>query len=810
MYPDDWAGPGSQQGGFSHGYQQGYPHGYPYGYTDAAVSHRPVRSRNRNSVPGHSQSHRSLANPVVSAPSQRNEYPEAMLDGKPESHLNAKTEFDESSQANDKIGQVLSTTDSYTSGDASDGYSFGNDFPRTDLSGNGGDQRYVSDVSRGEHDGEQHLNMHLMGSQLDTEAKKGSYWSEAEDAILMKMHLEFGPAWSKIAPHIPGRSSAACKYRWYVNLSPAASERSASLKLQGIEPTTRLWNNMGPMHMPAHMSMGGSAVRPRPVSQLTSEVQPNGGQSYGQNEYYQGQLQPQVWPPYRREGTQPAALHAYDDNCSEFRPQESVEIRSLGTESFESQTVDRFHAGEAKKKTSMTSETSPAGEAGESSKSMSMNNASRSTSSGFNAPRIMTPPNSLSNAQSNSNTMVHSRPYPTTASNSAVLPNGIDTAGNGRRNIDVMEPVSAMRSETGAYSSVQPVRNVNTQSYLSTAAASSRPSDVAVKADGRPQMQSYSGPGNLPHGYQGAQSNAAFQQLHQHPNPYNHAWKSSLLKEHHANVNNLSLPSNNNGTSESLNRSSYQGTSGDSAKSAASTNNQTKASGAVAPNANRNWQPFPANKRRVHAWTEEEDAIVLDMHVQHGFDWEVIAQALPGRTATAISCRWYSHLSFSAPERVQTIRPCYKSSLGKNLLPSCENQPGATKEGEETSLPPPSAAVQLQAMALMAAKNTVGGNDGLHGLPGLSSALPLSTVASQLNSESTESATTVQPQDFKYTPAQIRKGVWTTDEDNRLVSLVKTHGARNWRLIAIRLGGRTSKQCQSRYTQHLAQTQVGH
>ncbi|KAI9295972.1 ternary protein-Dna Complex1, partial [Neoconidiobolus thromboides FSU 785] len=47
------------------------------------------------------------------------------------------------------------------------------------------------------------------------------------------------------------------------------------------------------------------------------------------------------------------------------------------------------------------------------------------------------------------------------------------------------------------------------------------------------------------------------------------------------------------------------------------------------------------------------------------------------------------------------------------------------------------------------------------------------------------------------------KGLWTAEEDSKLISLVKEMGAEKWVAIANRLETRTGKQCRERWHNHL-------
>ena len=42
---------------------------------------------------------------------------------------------------------------------------------------------------------------------------KKSDWTEEEDAIVLQLYDDFGPKWSKISSHIPGRSDNSTKNR---------------------------------------------------------------------------------------------------------------------------------------------------------------------------------------------------------------------------------------------------------------------------------------------------------------------------------------------------------------------------------------------------------------------------------------------------------------------------------------------------------------------------------------------------------------------------------------------------------------------
>ena len=47
------------------------------------------------------------------------------------------------------------------------------------------------------------------------------------------------------------------------------------------------------------------------------------------------------------------------------------------------------------------------------------------------------------------------------------------------------------------------------------------------------------------------------------------------------------------------------------------------------------------------------------------------------------------------------------------------------------------------------------------------------------------------------------KGPWAPSADRRLLSLVNELGAKNWVVIASRLGSRTGEQCRERWRNHL-------
>mmetsp|Transcript_1525 Transcript_1525/g.5226 ORF Transcript_1525/g.5226 Transcript_1525/m.5226 type:complete len:523 (-) Transcript_1525:1300-2868(-) len=49
----------------------------------------------------------------------------------------------------------------------------------------------------------------------------------------------------------------------------------------------------------------------------------------------------------------------------------------------------------------------------------------------------------------------------------------------------------------------------------------------------------------------------------------------------------------------------------------------------------------------------------------------------------------------------------------------------------------------------------------------------------------------------------VVKGPWTEEEDQKLMQLVKLHGAKKWSMIAIKIPGRISKQCRERWVNSL-------
>jgi hypothetical protein len=54
------------------------------------------------------------------------------------------------------------------------------------------------------------------------------------------------------------------------------------------------------------------------------------------------------------------------------------------------------------------------------------------------------------------------------------------------------------------------------------------------------------------------------------------------------------------------------------------------------------------------------------------------------------------------------------------------------------------------------------------------------------------------------TPAHRVKQKFTSEEDGVIVSMVESGGAKHWRLIAERLGGRTARQCRERWMNYLS------
>jgi hypothetical protein len=55
-------------------------------------------------------------------------------------------------------------------------------------------------------------------------------------------------------------------------------------------------------------------------------------------------------------------------------------------------------------------------------------------------------------------------------------------------------------------------------------------------------------------------------------------------------------------------------------------------------------------------WTDEEDNLILDMHLKYGGNWKKIALELPGRPADAIKNRYYSTLKKRLPPELRSSR----------------------------------------------------------------------------------------------------------------------------------------------------------
>ena len=74
-------------------------------------------------------------------------------------------------------------------------------------------------------------------------------------------------------------------------------------------------------------------------------------------------------------------------------------------------------------------------------------------------------------------------------------------------------------------------------------------------------------------------------------------------------------------------------------------------------------------------------------------------------------------------------------------------------------------------------------------------------VAKELGNRHTP-AQTMNRWTLKLNP-RVNKGMWTPEEDQRIIDLVAQHGAQKWSVIAGQMKGRIGKQCRERWVNHL-------
>ena len=65
----------------------------------------------------------------------------------------------------------------------------------------------------------------------------------------------------------------------------------------------------------------------------------------------------------------------------------------------------------------------------------------------------------------------------------------------------------------------------------------------------------------------------------------------------------------------------------------------------------KRWRDSLAPGIKKGAWSEEEDAIIVEAHARLGGKWTEIAELLPGRTGTAICKRWMRNLDPALPPK---------------------------------------------------------------------------------------------------------------------------------------------------------------
>jgi hypothetical protein len=68
------------------------------------------------------------------------------------------------------------------------------------------------------------------------------------------------------------------------------------------------------------------------------------------------------------------------------------------------------------------------------------------------------------------------------------------------------------------------------------------------------------------------------------------------------------------------------------------------------------WTKLNAPVSKRLCWKEEEDNLIVDLHMKYSGNWKKIAEALPGRPPETIKNRYYSKLKKRLPPELRSSR----------------------------------------------------------------------------------------------------------------------------------------------------------
>jgi hypothetical protein len=166
-------------------------------------------------------------------------------------------------------------------------------------------------------------------------------------------------------------------------------------------------------------------------------------------------------------------------------------------------------------------------------------------------------------------------------------------------------------------------------------------------------------------------------------------------------------------------------------------------------------------------WTEHEDINLRHAVQMHGEDWFAIAALVPGRTTSQCHSRWYKALDHSIDRT-----PGRTGARSED-----EDRKRKWTEDEDTKLKD---SIQMHGGETWAAIAAL--------VPGRTKIQCSSRWHNTLQHSNN--------------PAPGRWGIWTEDEDSKLMDAVQMHSgkdSKNWFAIAALVPGRTKKQCSSRW-----------
>jgi hypothetical protein len=166
-----------------------------------------------------------------------------------------------------------------------------------------------------------------------------------------------------------------------------------------------------------------------------------------------------------------------------------------------------------------------------------------------------------------------------------------------------------------------------------------------------------------------------------------------------------------------------------------------------------------ATRVNENPWQPHEDAALLAAVQSNEKNWQQAAGMIPGRTSTQCRDRWYSRFAPDFPHDPEHVNSDLRRSRWKS------EEDAALKNAVQSNIP--GAWDQVAAM-----------------VPG-------------------RTATQCRDRWHHCLNPDLIHGLWTQDEDTKLMEAVQEFGPKNWSQIAKSVPGRSDRQCKERWLNYL-------